>query len=102
MLTGDLLRGLAELEGVFANGALRGIRRQQLLGDGDVRQALDGGLGGRRGAVAVRIVLGEVLDQLLEARPEEVVAVGDAGEAEDSAGVAGLDHELEVAAPAGS
>jgi len=41
-----------------------------------------------------------VLDQLLKARPEEVVAVGDSGKPERSAGVPGLNHKLKVAAAA--
>ncbi|WVZ14689.1 hypothetical protein V8G54_012255 [Vigna mungo] len=100
MLTGHLLRGFTQFERVFAHCTLRGIRRKQLVGDRDVRQPLHRLLRSRWGAIAVRIVLGKVLDQLLKARPEEVVTVGDARKPKRSAGVAGLNHQLKVSTAA--
>lgn len=102
MLTGHLLRGFAESEGVFAHGALRRVRRKEFLGDCNIGETLDGGFGRRRRAVAVGIVLGEVLDEFLEAGAKEIVAVSDVAasgrESESSGRVAGLDDDLEIAA----
>ncbi|RDX64944.1 hypothetical protein CR513_56437, partial [Mucuna pruriens] len=66
------LRTLLEL--VQANGALVQLRVQQLVVDGDCGEILDGFLGGGRCAVAVGVVVGKLLNQLLQAGAEKVVA----------------------------
>jgi hypothetical protein len=68
VLAGELLGGGAEVEVVHADGTLSAAVGLHHVGrDSDVRERGDGGLGGGRGAVAVGVVLGELLDELLEA-----------------------------------
>lgn len=76
VLTRHLLRLLADLESVLTDSALGigRIRGEQLIGDVNTRESLDGRLGSRRGAVAVGIVLGQLLYELLEAGADEVIA----------------------------
>lgn len=59
---------------VLAHRALVLLRVEELIVDGDSGEILDGVFGCRRRAVAVWIVVGELLNQLLEAGAEEVVA----------------------------
>lgn len=98
VLAGHLLRLGPELERLHADGALRGVGCEEMVGDGDGGEGLDGRLGGRGGAVAVRVVVSELLDELLEAGADEVVAeVG--GEAEGGGVWSGVvEDKLDVGA----
>lgn len=101
VFAGELLGGSSEVEVVHADGALGpSIGGHHVGGDGDVRERGDGGLGGRRGAVAVGVVLGELLDELLEARADEVVAEADppgpgGGAPEGEGGGGALEDDLD-------
>lgn len=74
MLARHLLHLRTLLELVLTNRALVQLRVQQFIINGNRRKILDGALGCRRSPVTVRIVLGELLNQLLEPRTEEVIA----------------------------
>lgn len=69
-----LLSYYARLERVQANRALGLVRPQQSLRDLDVHKGLHGILGCWRSAIPVGIVLGQLLDQLLQPRANEIVA----------------------------
>lgn len=69
-----LLSYYARLERVQTNRALGFVRPQQSLRDLDVRKRLHGILACWRCAVRIGIVLGQLLDQLLQPRANEIVA----------------------------
>lgn len=96
VVAGELLGGGAELEVVHADGALRApVGLHHVGGDGDVGERGDGGLGGGRGAVAVGVVLGELLDELLEAGgAHEVVGEAEARD-EGWTGAPALEDDLD-------
>ena len=96
VLAGELLGGGPQVEVVHADGALRApVGLHHVGGDGDVGERGDGGLGGGRGAVAVGVVLGELLDELLEARGgHEVVSEADA-RGEEGRGAPALEDDLD-------
>lgn len=74
VLAGHLRHQRALLELVLADRALVQLGVQQLVVNGDGGEILDGVLGGGRRAVAVGIIVGELLNELLKAGAHEVVA----------------------------
>lgn len=74
MLARHLLHLRTLLELVLTNRALVQLRVQQFIINGNRRKILDGVLGRRRSPVTIGIVFGELLNQLLEAGTEEVIA----------------------------
>lgn len=92
MLARHLLYLRALLKLILTNGTLIELRVQQLIVHGDIGEILDGGFGGGGCAVAIGVVLGELLDELLEAGAEEVVAeVGGVVEVELDVGAVGVE-----------
>lgn len=61
------------LKRIPANSTLGIIRCQELRRDQNIWKPQDSGLSSRRSAIAVRIILSELLNELLEARTNEVV-----------------------------
>ena len=74
VLARHLLHLQSLVEFILANRALVMLRVQQLIIDGHRREILNGILRRRRGTVTIRIVLGELLNQLLKAGTEEVIS----------------------------
>nr|CAB3499332.1 unnamed protein product [Digitaria exilis] len=104
VLARHLLGHLPRREILLADGTLGTFRfSNHGLRNNDVRECREGRLGGRWCAVAVGVVLGELLDELLETRANEVVpeaCPADAAEAktgaEADAGV--VEEDLDVGA----
>lgn len=74
MLTRHLLHLRTLLKLILTNRTLVQLRAQQLIIHGHSRQLLNGVLRRRRRPVTVRIILGELLDQLLQPGAKKVIA----------------------------
>lgn len=73
MLARHLLGHISDLKKLLADGTLRILRSKQFICDLNIRKRFYGFLCGRRGAVAVGIVLSELLNELFKARTYEII-----------------------------
>lgn len=97
MLTRHLLNIPTVLKLIHTNSALVHLRPHHILRHLNSWQPLDRRFRSGRGSVSVGIVLGELLNQLLETRAEEVVPEVPRDSARRIGGMI-LDHELHVRA----